>query len=91
MRLAIISGSQRPGSQSAKVARFVQGLLDGGSPAVETFFYDLGEHPLPPCEDEHPVLDESENPEWTPISRELRGCDGAVIVTPEWGAWRPRR
>src|SRR6516164_9165919 len=89
MKLAIIAGRQRPRSQSAKVGRFIDSLLAAEFDGVETFFHDLGECPLAWCEEEEPKPEELENPVWLALSRELKTCDGIVVVTPEWGGMAP--
>jgi NAD(P)H-dependent FMN reductase len=89
MKLAIIAGSQRPRSQSAKVGRFIDALLAAEFDGVATLFYDLGKCPLPWCEEEEPKPEELENPVWQALSRELKTCDGIVVVTPEWGGMVP--
>ncbi|MBI2761939.1 MAG: NAD(P)H-dependent oxidoreductase [Chloroflexi bacterium] len=89
MKLAIISGSQRPDSQSAKVGRFIDATVACAFPGVTTFVHDLGTGPLPWCEDEKPRPPGEEDPVWAPISRELHTSDGIVVVSPEWGGMAP--
>jgi NAD(P)H-dependent FMN reductase len=89
VKLAIISGSQRAESQSARVGLFVQQLLSTEFQGIESFFHDLGECPLPPCEDEYPLPREREPRLWTKISGELKTSDGIVVVSPEWGGMAP--
>jgi NAD(P)H-dependent FMN reductase len=89
VKLAIISGSQRAESQSARVGRFVQRLLSTEFQGIDCFFHDLGECPLPPCEDEYPLPAEREPKLWTKISGELKTSDGIVVVSPEWGGMAP--
>lgn len=89
MKISIISGSQRPNSQSLKVAIYLAGRLKekdlvAGDPV------DLGLAPLP-------FWDESAfsgtasplNDAWKPISAELSLCDGFVVVVPEWHGMVP--
>jgi NAD(P)H-dependent FMN reductase len=89
VKLAVVSGSQRPQSQSAKVGRFVVAAIERAFPGVTTYFLDLGAHPLPWCEDEKPRPPGEEEPVWAPISRILHSCDGIVLVSPEWGGMAP--
>jgi NAD(P)H-dependent FMN reductase len=89
MKLAIISGSQRPGSQSARIGRVVQQALTAEFEGIETFFHDLGECPLPPCEEEYPLPPDREPALWTRISGQLKTSDGIVVVAPEWGGMAP--
>jgi NAD(P)H-dependent FMN reductase len=84
MRLAIVAGSQRPGAQSSKVARYIDGVAKSrfeDSPML----LDLAEHPLPFL-DGSPALDcEPWSSVWAPVSAALRATDAAVLITPEWG------
>ena len=89
MKLAIVCGSQRPQSQSAKVGRFIEQMLVTRFSGVDGYVLDLGEQHLPYCEVEHPPPEEQEHPAWLAISRRLRACDGIVVVSPEWGGMAP--
>lgn len=89
MKIAIINGSHRPNSQSAKVAAFLADLLLSKGLADHVYRYDLTDNPLP-------FWDEGiwqGDPAWMallhPISGELAGSDGFVIVTPEWHGMVP--
>ncbi len=84
MKIAIISGSHRKNSQSAKVARFIQQTLQDQQLCDQTWLYSLAENPLP-------LWDESiweSDPTWqermAPIHAQLSESDGLVVVAPEW-------
>jgi NAD(P)H-dependent FMN reductase len=84
MKISIISGSHRQASQSEKVARFIQGMLDSQKLCDSTWLFTLAGNPLP-------LWDESiweDNPDWQrqlgPISEQLASSDGFVVVAPEW-------
>lgn len=83
MKLTIISGSHRHDSQSLKVARVVQRLLEDGI-CEETALIDLGGNPLPLWD--QGVWDG--DPKWDeylpPIKRQLADSDGLVVISPEW-------
>jgi NAD(P)H-dependent FMN reductase len=85
--IAIICGSQRKGSQSAKVARFVQALLVQRGDAVPASI-DLGEAPLMLWTDD-PGVQEHLTRTWHPISETLRNSEALVIITPEWNGMAP--
>jgi NAD(P)H-dependent FMN reductase len=83
MKITIINGSHRQNSQSLKVARFIQRLLDGGI-AEQSWLFSLAGNPLP-------LWDEGvwdDEPKWhrllTPIRDQLTSSDGFVVVSPEW-------
>ena len=84
MKIAIISGSHRKASQSAKVAKFMQQTLLEQRLCDETWLYSLAENPLP-------LWDESiweGDPTWqermAPIHAQLKESDGLVVIAPEW-------
>ena len=83
MKISIISGSHRNPSQSEKVARHIEKILQQEH-GVETWLYTLADNPLP-------LWDQSlweNNPEWNqrlaPIREQLTASDGFVIISPEW-------
>jgi NAD(P)H-dependent FMN reductase len=71
------------------VGRFIQQVLLTEFRGIDSFFHDLSECPLPPCEDEYPLPPEREPELWTKISRQLKSCDGIIVVSPEWGGMAP--
>jgi len=84
MKISIISGSHRQASQSEKVARFIQAMLESQKLCDSTWLFTLAGNPLP-------LWDESiweGNPDWQqhlgPISEQLASSDGFVVVAPEW-------
>ena len=89
MKIGIICGSHRSDSQSGKIARHIERELIDKGLCDETWLYDLGGNPLP-------LWDESiweGDAEWqkilTPLSDELKSCDGFVVVSPEWHGMAP--
>lgn len=77
--IALIAGSSRTGSQSAKVARYLrQRLIDLGLTRTErSGLIDLGERPLPlwPADDTGP---------WADYQQQLAAADALVVIAPEW-------
>lgn len=77
--IALIAGSSRTGSQSAKVARYLrQRLIDLGLTSPErSGLIDLGERPLPlwPADDKGP---------WADYQQQLTAADALVVIAPEW-------
>lgn len=83
MNIVIIAGSQRPQSQSAKLAGEIQARLQSehGCDII-----DLGERPLPfldfaPSEADKQHLDQ--------LSSTLTTCDALVVIAPEWHGMAP--
>ena len=87
MQIAIIVGSHRKDSQSAKVARYLQGqLLSLGNHAC--WIYDLGRNPLPLWDEEIG----SDAPQWSglaAINAKINDADAFIMVAPEWHGMVP--
>lgn len=81
-KITIVSGSQRANSQSAKVAGFIRGLVDGIG-GIETYLLDLGATPLSLWTDD-PAAQAEQDLAWRPIAHHLRNSEAIVFVTPEW-------
>jgi len=83
MKISIISGSHRSGSQTGKVARCIQSILEKGI-CDEIYLLSLENNPLPLWD--QGVWDG--DPQWeellTPIKKEMAASDAFVIVSPEW-------
>lgn len=85
MKIGIISGSHRPNSQSAKIARYIERTLQQQQLCDAAWVYELADNPLP-------LWDEGVwNPEdaaWQellqPLREQLHSCDGLIIISPEW-------
>lgn len=79
MRIAIISGSTRKGSESKRVSEYLNDRLVAME--LEPTIIDLNEQRLP-------LYDDSRSGEWEGvwrgISEELEGADGVIFVSPEW-------
>ena len=79
LNIALIAGSSRSGSQSAKVARFLrQRLIELGLTRHEqSSLLDLGERGLPlwPADDKGP---------WAEYQQQLAAADALVVIAPEW-------
>jgi NAD(P)H-dependent FMN reductase len=83
MKISIICGSHRDDSQSMKVAKVMQRMLDDGI-SDESWLFTLANNPLPLWD--QGVWDG--DPKWkellTPLKAELAGSDGFVVISPEW-------
>ncbi len=84
MKIAIISGSHRPNSQSRKVAEHIRRTLLEEKLADQAEVFSLEGNPLP-------LWDEgiwNADPQWeerlAPLRELLQSSDGLVIVSPEW-------
>ncbi|SIS20847.1 NAD(P)H-dependent FMN reductase [Aquipseudomonas alcaligenes] len=79
LNIALIAGSSRSGSQSAKVARFLrQRLIELGLTSHEqSSLLDLGERSLPLWPGEDKGL-------WSEYQQQLAAADALVVIAPEW-------
>ncbi len=79
MNIAIVAGSSRSNSQTAKVARFIRQTLINEFDLVEqeVSVIDLGSYPLPlwPGEDQGP---------WGLFEKQLAKADALIVLAPEW-------
>lgn len=84
MKLTIISGSHRDPSQSEKVARYIESVLNDKKDGVEASVFSLANNPLP-LWDQRIWEDDAEwNARLAPIRQQLTESDGFVVVSPEW-------
>lgn len=79
LNIALIAGSSRRDSQSAKVARYLrQRLIEQGlTSSKQSSLIDLGERGLPlwPADDKGP---------WTEYQQQLAAADALAVIAPEW-------
>ena len=87
MQIAIIVGSHRKDSQSAKVARFLASQLTGlGDHSC--WICDLGKDPLPLWDEEIG----SDAPQWsglTALTEKIDAADAFIMIAPEWHGMVP--
>lgn len=79
LNIALIAGSSRRNSQSAKVARYLRRRLIelGLTDAERSSLLELGERPLPlwPADDKGP---------WADYQQQLAAADALLVIAPEW-------
>lgn len=87
MQIAIIVGSHRKDSQSAKVARFLASQLIGLGDH-RCWICDLGKDPLPLWDEEIG----SDAPQWsglTALTEKIDAADAFIMIAPEWHGMVP--
>ena len=89
MHIAIIVGSHRHASQSARVAAYVAKDLARIDPAVTVDTIDLAGNPLPLWDESVWQGDSALAALWKPYRDRMRKADGFVIVSPEWAGMVP--
>jgi len=89
MKIAIINGSHRKDAQSAKVAGFLQQLLNDKQLADEVWRFDLTDNPIPLWDEGIWDGDEKWQELLGPISAELASSDGFIVIAPEWHGMVP--
>jgi NAD(P)H-dependent FMN reductase len=83
MKISIINGSHRENSQSLKVAKHIQSLLDSGI-SEQSWLFSLAGNPLP-LWDQGVWDGEAKWKELlVPIKDQLASSDAFVIISPEW-------
>lgn len=79
LKLAIVAGSNRSNSQTAKVGRFIRQTLNRqfGVALDDVAMIDLGSYPLPlwPADDTGP---------WGMFEKQLSKADALIVLTPEY-------
>jgi len=91
MKIAWVSGSHRVQSQSKKVAQFIIKMLKADFPAVESYYLDLGIHPLPEWDESKWENSDDWRTQWSPVSSELTESSAFIAISPEWGGMVPSR
>lgn len=89
MRIAIIVGSHRLGSESTRVGAFLAASLHRLDATVDVDTIDLAGNPLPLWDESAWQPDSALVTAWKPFRDRLRKADGLVVVTPEWAGTVP--
>lgn len=89
MKIAIISGSHRPESQSGRVGRFLEGRLKALNSEMTTYLLDLGQTPLPFWDESMWGKEGVAASAWQAVSEELESCDAVILVAAEWNGTAP--
>lgn len=89
MRIAIIVGSHRLGSESTRVGGFFAAALHRLDATVDVDTIDLAGNPLPLWDDSAWRPDSALAAAWKPFRDRLRKADGLVVITPEWAGTVP--
>ena len=84
MKITIISGSHRNPSQSEKVARYIEAVLNSRQDDVEAAVFTLADNPLPLWDQTLWEDSDEWNARLAPIKKQLSESDGFVVISPEW-------
>lgn len=89
MHTFILIWSHRPDSQSTKVGRYLESVIQQTQPDDTVFVYDLRNNPIPLRNDRVGEKESAEYQEfytstWQQIEEELHKADALVFVCPEW-------
>ena len=88
MKISIVAGSHRQESESERVARYIEAVLQRIG-ADRTYLLSLAGNPLPLWDEGVWEDDPKWAALWNPIAAELASSDGFVIVAPEWSGMVP--
>ena len=89
MKYALIVGSHRKDSQSAKVAKVLHRQIQQHDSGANCFTIDLGTQPLPMWDQGVWEGDDRWRAVWSPLSEQLQACDGVFVIAPEYGGMAP--
>jgi len=84
MKISIISGSHRNPSQSEKIGRYIETLLQNEFSDINPFLYSLADNPLPLWDQSVWENDDKWNERLAPLKEQFSSSDAFVIITPEW-------
>ncbi len=84
MKITIISGSHRNPSQSEKIGRYINTLLQEKHTDIDPFLYLLADNPLPLWDQSIWESDEKWIERLAPLKEQLANSDAFVIISPEW-------
>src|SRR5581483_2539378 len=87
MKIAIVSASHRTNSRSKQTAALVQSHLT--EIGFQSDIFDLAEVDLPFWSEDCWNKESDVAKTWQPISARLNGCDGLVVIAPEWAGMVP--
>jgi NAD(P)H-dependent FMN reductase len=89
MKYAVISGSHREQSQSAKIANFIAKRVREQLAGTQTYVFELTNNPLPMWDES--VWDDTDKWQktWGPVAKEFQSADGFIWVVPEWNGMLP--
>ncbi|NTU76949.1 MAG: NAD(P)H-dependent oxidoreductase, partial [Alphaproteobacteria bacterium] len=89
MRLVLLSGSHRPSSQSARVAKYLESRLPLLESGVRADIIDLAGNPLPLWDEGMWQKDSDRQKQWAPYAERLSKADGLAVISPEWSGMVP--
>ena len=84
MKISIISGSHRNPSQSEKIARHIETVLQDQYDDIEPFVFTLADNPLPLWDQSVWDGDEQWTKRLAPLKEQFAQSDAFVIISPEW-------
>jgi len=84
MHVTIVSGSHRNPSQSEKIGRYIETLLQEEFDDTEPFLYLLADNPLPLWDQSIWESDQGWIERLAPLKAQLSRSDALVVISPEW-------
>ncbi len=89
MHIALISGSHRASSQSARIGAYLAGRLNTLRAGVTTDLVELARNPLPLWDETAVDPTSPLTKTWAPYAERLRAAEGFVVIAPEWNGMVP--
>jgi NAD(P)H-dependent FMN reductase len=84
MKITIICGSQRINSESLRVSKFIEEMVQNNHKDLTIDLIDLPMLDFPRLHSVSSTIDETWQFRWLEISKQLKASDGFIIVSPEW-------
>jgi NAD(P)H-dependent FMN reductase len=89
MKIAIISGSHRQNSESARVAKYLAARIANLHKGTTTDIIELTGNPLPLWDESMWQAGSDLQKLWQPYADRLKAADGLVVISPEWSGMVP--
>jgi NAD(P)H-dependent FMN reductase len=89
MHIALISGSHRIQSQSARIAEYLAARLPALDATLTTDIISLAGNPLPLWNETMWQAGSDLQKQWEPYGKRLSGAQGLVVISPEWHGMVP--
>ena len=88
-KIGIIIGSIRENAQSARIGDFILDQIKKLDPNCDVEIFALRTLDVPFWTEDKWKSDSEMVANWSPISKDLKSCDGFVVISPEWAGMVP--
>ena len=89
VKIGIIVGSIRKQSESGRIGKYINTLVDNFNENIEVEYFSLRDLDIPLWTEEKWESGSELKAFWKPISDRLKSCHGFVVISPEWAGMVP--